>query len=119
MRTHSDNFLGTTARKYDWQTHTWTASSPTDSQGDFAENPRTGYSRGMSWDPSTDSVSWKVSGSSPTDSSWTPTIKVTTTSNMLVDEPNQQGLSNENSASVHGMSQSLCYAICFIMIFYN
>lgn len=55
----------------------------------------------MNWDSSTEPVSWKVSGSLQTESFWTlsSTPKMTTINNMLIDEPNQQGLSNKNTAS--------------------
>lgn len=98
-------------RKYDWMTQTWTASSP-ESQPSLIDNtlgnPRTAHSRGMSWNPSTDPVSWRVSGGLQTDPSWTQHVKVsTTTSNMLIDEPNQQGLSNQNSAHIPKLNQFL------------
>lgn len=109
-------FVGTTMRKYDWITNSWTAPSP-DSQSENSENSRTGYSRGLNWDPSTDLVSWKISGGLQTEASWNPTVKVTTTGNMLIDEPNQQGLSNENSGSRSKYSQTF-YCTIFLVLFY-
>ncbi|XKL64035.1 hypothetical protein PGB90_004121 [Kerria lacca] len=106
----------TTMRKYDWITNSWTAPSP-DSQSENSENSRTGYSRGLNWDPSTDLVSWKISGGLQTEASWNPTVKVTTTGNMLIDEPNQQGLSNENSGSRSKYSQTF-YCTIFLVLFY-
>lgn len=89
-------------KKYNWLTQIWTATSPESQSAENVESTRTGYSRGMSWDPSTDPITWKVSNALQTESSWplSSTQKVTTVNNLLVDEPNQQGLSNENNMAI-------------------
>lgn len=107
-------------RKYDWLTHTWTASSP-ESQSENTDSTRTGYSRGMNWDSSTDPVSWKVSGVLSTESSWplSQTSKLTTIANMMIDEPNQQGLSNQNAASALSKIDKLIYNVIFLLLYIN